>query len=385
MKNLAYPLRWLILLALIHSAFADVRIKDIVTIENDRQLPLIGYGLVVGLNGTGDRAGGSRGTVFTIQSISNMLERFGVTVPKEELRTRNVAAVMITAQTPVFGRAGSKFDVTVSSLGDANSLQGGVLLMSPLRSEQGVYYGSAQGPISIGGYNIETSAGEKYQSNHALVGLVPNGGMLSVPSADHQIDLSQPLRFLLTEPDFVTACRIAARINDYYETTGFMEQKLTSVARPINAGLVELAFPDLVDSQQMASFFIATVETLQVRPDVEARVVINERTGTIVSGGNVKINEVLISHGNLTIQVKRMPLISQPSASFSNAGQTVVDYITETTVQEGEAQVAVLPATTSVSDLATALNQLALRPRDVIAIFQAIKQAGALNARLIIM
>ena len=188
---------------------AEVRLKDIAVVENAHQESLVGYGLVVGLNGSGDRASRAQGAVFTVQSISNMLERFGITVSKEQLRTRNVAAVMVTARTPSFGRKGTQFDVTVSSLGDATSLEGGTLLMTPLMNIDGTYYGQAQGPVSIGGFNIETEAGEKLRQNHALVGRVPNGAILERIPPNQIFDLTQPVRLLLTEPDFVTATRIA--------------------------------------------------------------------------------------------------------------------------------------------------------------------------------
>lgn len=375
------------LLALFSSTFlysVEVRIKDIVTVENALQESLVGYGLITGLNGTGDRATNSRGPIFTVQSISNMLDRFGINVPQERLRTRNVAAVMVTAKTPSFGRVGSQFDVTVSSLGDATSLEGGILLATPLISIDGTYYGQAQGAVFTGGYNIETSAGEMTQKNHSLVGRVPNGATLQKVSANQEFDFRKPVQFLLIEPDFVTAKRIAEAINLSYNDKN-SGVKIEPTARPISAGLVELTFPNSVKSQEEAVLFIASIETLLVQPDIEARVVINERTGTIVAGGNVRIGEVMISHGNLTIHVKRTPIISQPVAPFSNAGQTVVEYQTETIVREGEAKTAVIKPTTTITDLASALNELGMRPRDIIAIFQAIKEAGALTAKLIIM
>jgi len=368
---------------------AGVRLKDIATVENARQKPLVGYGLVVGLNGSGDRSYGSgRGTIFTVQTISNMLERFGITVPKEQLRTRNVAAVMVTARTPVFGRTGTQFDVTVSSLGDATSLEGGILLMTPLLGADGTYFAQSQGPVSIGGYNVETIAGEKLRKNHALVGRVPNGGILINPLPGQAFDLEQPIRLLLNDPDFLTASRIAEEINLIYGGYVVDAQGLivnSRIARPVSAGVVELTLPDSITTQDDVVFFIASVETLRVEPDIEARVVLNERTGTIVAGGNVVIQEVMISHGNLTIHTTQRPVISQPAASFSNAGQTVVVPVTTTEATESDAQTAVLAKTTTVSDLARALNELGLKPRDIIAIFQSIKEAGALNAKLIIL
>ncbi len=362
---------------LISNIFGQIRIKDIVSIENATAKSLIGYGLVTGLNGTGDRSSRNYGSVFTVQTITNMLERFGITVPRENLRTRNVAAVMITANCPAFGRIGSRFDITVSSLGDATSLEGGILLMAPLLSNSGQQYAVGQGAISIGGYNIETSAGEKVRKNHALTGRIPGGAIMNRVDTTNTFDFSQPIRFLLHEPDFVTASRIAASINASNANDSL-------IATTLNAGVVEIKIPSNLKGTHAAVGFIAGIEVLEVRPDVEARVVINERTGTVVAGGNVKISEVMISHGSLTIHIRRRPMISQPSASFTNTGSTVVEFVTETTVQEDIAQTAAIRETSSVQDLAAALNELGLRPRDVIAIFQSIKQAGALNAELII-
>ncbi|WP_456408870.1 flagellar basal body P-ring protein FlgI [Caldithrix abyssi] len=358
---------------------SEVRIKDIVSIENGNRVSLIGYGLVVGLAGTGDRPASRRGAIFTVQSISNMLERFGITVPREALRTRNVAAVMVTAQIPPFSHVGARFDVVVSSLGDATSLEGGVLLMTPLRDGAGNIYAMAQGPLSVGGYNVETSAGERLKKNHSLVGRIPDGGYLQVEPPNQNIDVRKPIGLHLNEPDFVTARRIANRINAYFAG----DSGANNLARPVSPGLVQLYFPDSLENPAQAISYIAQVETLTVNVDVEARVVINERTGTIVAGGNVQIDEVMISHGNLTIHTMSSPVISQP-APFSRVGRTVVTRITQTTAQEGEAKTAVIQKTATVSDLATALNTLGLKPRDIIAIFQAIKEAGALKAKLVI-
>ena len=358
--------------------FAQIRIKDIVTIENATEKSLVGYGLVTGLGGTGDRATRNSGSVFTVQTITNMLERFSITVPRENMRTRNVAAVMITANCPAFGRIGSRFDVTVSSLGDATSLEGGILLMAPLLSQEGKQYASAQGPISIGGFNIETAAGEKVMKNHALTGRIPGGAVINKVDTTNYFDISQPIRFLLHEPDFVTATRIAESINTNNNSND------TTLASTLNAGVVEIKFPGYINRTHDAVQFIAQIETMEVRPDVEARVVINERTGTVVAGGNVKISEAMISHGALTIHIRRRPVISQPSASFASTGSTVVEFVTETRAQEDIAKTAALRETSSVQDLAAAINELGLRPRDIIAIFQSLKQAGALNAELII-
>ena len=358
---------------------SEVRLKDIIQIENESNESLIGYGLVIGLGGTGDRSSGMRGAIFTVQTISNMLERFGITIPKKELRTRNVAAVMVTGKTPTYGRIGTSFDIVISSLGDATSLEGGVLLMTPLISSDGIKWGMAQGPVSVGGYNIETEAGERLRKNHAQVGRIPGGAQLTKEINDQGMEVDQPLRLLLHTPDYTTATQISKKINEKFN--GYSGGK---IAQPINAALIEITYPDFVSSQGDISFFIAEMETLMVATDIEARVVINERTGTVVAGGNVIISEVLISHGDLTIHTQMRPVISQPSP-LSEEGETVVEKVTKTTAEEAERKTGVIPTTTSVHDLAAALNEMGLKPRDIIAIFQAVKQAGALNAKLIIM
>ena len=358
---------------------SEVRLKDIIQIENESNESLIGYGLVIGLGGTGDRSTGMRGAIFTVQTISNMLERFGITIPKKELRTRNVAAVMVTGKTPTYGRIGTSFDIVISSLGDATSLEGGVLLMTPLISSNGIKWGMAQGPVSVGGYNIETEAGERLRKNHAQVGRIPGGAQLTKEINDQGMEVDQPLRLLLHSPDYTTATQISKKINEK-----FNEYSGGKIAQPINAALIEITYPDFVSSQGDISFFIAAMETLMVATDIEARVVINERTGTVVAGGNVIISEVLISHGDLTIHTQMRPVISQPSP-LSEEGETVVEKVTKTTAEETEPKTGVIPTTTSVHDLAAALNEMGLKPRDIIAIFQAVKQAGALNAKLIIM
>jgi flagellar P-ring protein precursor FlgI len=360
------------------SLCAQVRIKDIVKIENENPVSLIGYGLVVGLDGSGDRAVGTRGSVFTVQSVSNMLEHFGITVPKIQLRTRNAAAVMVTCRMPAFSGAGSQFDVTVSSLGDAVSLEGGVLLATPLLDAGGRQLGMAQGPMAVGGYNLSTKQGERFRKNHSLVARVPNGGYLTLNPTEKIFDITKPARLFLNEPDFVTANKIAEAINLNFSGA----DTLITIAEAASPGLVNVTFPDSINSVFSAINFIATLEVLEVEADMDARVVINERTGTIVAGGKVTIDEVMISHGNLTIHTRTTPIISQPNA-FSG-GTTVLSKVSDTRIRENPAQTAVIEETTTVSELALALNTLGLKPRDIISIFQSIKQAGALRARLII-
>jgi flagellar P-ring protein precursor FlgI len=358
------------------SAQAVSRIKDITTYRNVPQISLVGYGLVMGLNGTGDRALGARGTVFTVQSIANMLEEFGITVNSEDLRTRNAAAVMVTATTPPFSKPGTRFDVNVSSIGDATSLENGLLLMTPLRDARGNYYGLAQGPVSVGGFNITTLGGERLRQNYSLVGRVPEGAVLERDIEGLGLDRAQPVELLLKEPNYTTATRIAESINTSF--TG----PPTPLAQALDASVIQVNYPRGLNQTWELVQFIAGIETLQVVQDVEARVVINERTGTVVAGGSVTIGEVMVSHGSLQIHTTTTPYVSQPPA-FSR-GQTVVVPITRTTVVEQPGEASVLSAAT-VAELAAALNEMGLKPRDVIAVFQAIKEAGALNAKLIIL
>ena len=356
-------------------AQSPVRIKDITTYRNLQHIALVGYGLVIGLNGTGDRAIGRRGTVFTVQSIANMLEEFGITVNSDNLRTRNVAAVMVTASTPPFGKPGTQFDVNVASLGDATSLENGVLLMSPLRDARGQYYATAQGPLSVGGYNITTLGGERLRQNYTLVGRVPGGAVLerAIAGAIPTVDL--PIELLIKEPSYTTATRIANVINA-------INPAPEPLAQTLDASLVQVTYPaNLTETWELVQF-IASIETLQVLKDIEARVVINERTGTVVAGGSVTIGSVMVSHGSLQIHTTTMPFVVQPNA-FAQ-GRTISVPVSRTTVIEQEGQATVFSAAT-VAELAVALNEMGFKPRDIIAVFQAIKEAGALNARLIIM
>lgn len=356
-----------------NAARPQARIKDIGSFKGLKEIHLIGYGLVVGLDGTGDRSSGSSGAIFTVQSVTNMLEKFGITVPASRLRVRNVAAVMVTSDIDPFVNRGSRLDVTVSSLGDAKSLEGGVLLQTPLLGTGGEVFAMAQGPVSIGGFNVETGNGEKIRQNYALVGRVPNGAIVE-KELKFEFDLNRPLGVTLRRPDFTTSVRVAERINSHFSR---------NIATPLNAATVSIAWPANSSQPGEVVRFISQIEALKVDQDRVARVVINERTGTIVAGGEVRISDIMVSHGSLTIHTKRIPVISQPAA-FSQ-GQTVIDGISNTSVQQPEARSVVIKNIVTVSDVATALNQLGVKPRDIIAIFQAIKEADALQAELVIM
>jgi flagellar P-ring protein precursor FlgI len=347
---------------------AKVRIKDIASLQGTSETSLIGYGLVVGLEGTGD----GKSTIFTVQSLVNMMQRMGVNVPVEKVKVKNVAAVMVTSKISPVNRKGSTIDVVVSSLGDATSLQGGTLLLTPLVSSNGTLYAMAQGPISIGGFNVQVEEGSKIVNNYTLVGRVPNGAMvqreLDAPLQDEKV-----ITVSLKYPDYTTAYRTADCIN----------KQSKGSAVPMDAGTILVYLPE--DKQSLGSRveFISEIEGLEVEPDEVARVVINERTGTIVAGQYVTISPVALAHGNLNIEIRTTPYVSQPSP-FS-LGKTVVTKESQLSAQEEKARIVFLEETASVKNIAAALNAVGATPRDIIAIFQALKEAGALRAELIIL
>ncbi len=356
------------LLSLASLAYAT-RIKDIAYVRGVNDYQVIGYGLVVGLNGTGD----SQMSIFTEQSVSSMLKRFGVTVPESQFRMRNVAAVMVTASIPPFASRGASIDVIVSSMGDAMSLQGGALLLTDLIGQDGKTYATAQGPLSVGGFDIR-AAGTEIQRNFTTTGRIPNGGLVQQSPPIDFVSTSWKLAIVLSQEDFATADRVANAINKSVGST---------VADAINGGTVNVQIPQNYQSKDKVVQFIAQIESLQVVPDVVARVVINERTGTVVVGQNVTVLPVAISHGNLNIEIQAYHVISQP-APFSQ-GQTVVTRAATAQVSQGGNSMVAINGAATVQNIATALNSLKVRPRDIIAIFQALKAAGALKAQLVIM
>lgn len=346
---------------------AAPRIKDICRIGGTESTQLIGYGLVVGLDGSGD----SKGTQFTVQSVVNMLIRMGITVPKDKVRTKNVAAVMISASLPSTARKGMRLDVTVSSLGDAKSLQGGVLLLSPLSDPDGNLSALAQGPVSVGGFKIGGAGGEAVGQNFTLVGRVPDGATVE----SDQNPAAAAMGFVdiaLFTPDYTTASRVCEAIRGRHADAEI---------ECVDAGLVRVAIPAEVQEAGEVVGFIASIENAKVKPDVPAIVVINERTGTIVAGENVTLGAVAIAHGNLSIEISSRPIISQPGP-FSRRGDTVVVPDTEISVNVDYDQLYAMDETASVADMARGLNALGVSPRDIIAIFQALKEAGALRARI---
>lgn len=356
-----------ILLAFYSTGLYAQRIKDIAYVDGDNSTQLIGYAIVVGLAGSGD----SHRASFTIQSISSMLKRFGITIPQQEIKTRNVAAVMVTATISNFLKPGSKFDVNVSSLGDAKSLQGGTLLMTPLSSINGDVYAMAQGPISVGGYDFDSPTGNRVARNHVLAGRVPSGGILQnqLPGGGFNTD---ELKVYLKSPDISTARNVSTAINGHFGQ---------SVSSAVDPSEVLITVP--ADKRSQVISFLAELESIEVQSDYIAKVVLNERTGTVVAGNNVKIQPVTISHGGLNIAVRSFPVVSQPGA-FSGGQSILFNNMIPFAAQDSSSAVA-LEAASNVQEVAAALNVLKVSPKDIIAIFQALKESGALTAELVIM
>ena len=355
----------LILIAQAQSAQAKTtRIKDIVEIESVRDNQLIGYGLVVGLNGTGDSLGNSP---FTEQSLVAMLERLGVNVRGQNMNTGNVAAVMVTATLPPFANQGSKIDVNISTLGDAESLRGGTLLVTPLMAADGEVYAVAQGSVMISGFTIQGEAANVTQ-NIPTAGRIPEGGIIE-REIDFNLEELQQVRLSLRNPDFTTARRIAQSIN------GFASSAL---ARAENSASVVLRRPS--DYNGTIVDLITDIEQLPVQPDQVARVVIDERSGVIVMGADVKVSTVAIAQANLTVKITETPQVSQPNP-FAEQGTTVTVPRTDIDVNTGpDAKLTVVDTGVTLQDLVTGLNRLGIPPQDVITILQAIKAAGALQA-----
>jgi len=357
----------LIIITAVNSLFA-ARIKDIAYIEGVSSTQVIGYGLVSGLNQTGDNQQAS----FTVQSVANMLKRFGLTVPERNPRMRNVAAVMVTANIPTFVKKGNKIDVVISSIGDATSLQGGVLLMTPLSTSNGNIIGLAQGPLAVGGYDVR-SIGSQLGKNISTTGRVPNGLIIEtdIPA---QIVANQQIKISLKDPDFTTATRIADAING--------SAGLANAATITDAGTVQVQMPAGQNNSQIMRL-IAQIEVLNVISDPIARIVINERTGTIVVGGNVQLLPSVIAHSGLEISIQKQVLVPQP-APFTIRPPQPAETAEITAKEElAKANPLVVQGPT-VQDMANALNALGVSPRDLISIFQALKESGTLQGELII-
>ncbi len=341
----------------------DVRVKDLVNVEGVRPNQLIGMGLVVGLQGTGDKGD------LALRMMQNMARQFGVAVDTKAIKSKNAAVVTVTCELPAFARPGQTVDVGVSAMGDAKSLQGGVLLQTPLQAADGKVYAVAQGPLLVGGF-AAGGQGAQVTKNITTTGRVAGGAIVErdVPMAFAE---GGRITLLLRNPDFTTAQRVAEALNRQYG----------NIAAPVDATRVAVVVPPAFGTNPTQ--FLAEVEGLRIRPDTVARVVVNERSGTVVMGGDVRIGSVAVAHGNLTVRVQERQDVSQPQP-FSR-GETTVTTQTDVSVQEQPGQLLTLPAATSVNDLVESMNGVGASPRDIIAILQAIQQAGALHGELVVM
>jgi flagellar P-ring protein precursor FlgI len=352
-------------------AQADVRIKDLARFEGVRDDAILGYGLVVGLPGTGD----SQRNLATLQSVSNMLREFGLQVPPLAVSSRNVAAVLVTANLPGMLRVGDRLDANVSSIGDARSLAGGTLLHTPLIGADRRVYANAQGALAVGGYRFEQN-GNVEQKNYPTSGTLVDGAIAQRAVAPKLTNGDGSLDLILNDPDYTTASRVAARINA-------ARPELEAAA--VESGRVRLRVPDANDVGLVG--VIADVENLGVEPDVRARVVVNERTGTIVSGGNVWLSAVTVTQGDIKVSITQDYIVSQPYGTFVRPSpeiRTAVVPQTRVRVQEPQTEAVNLKQGATITDLVNALRAIKASSREIIAVLQGIKRAGALHAELIV-
>jgi flagellar P-ring protein precursor FlgI len=371
MKNLKKMITWIGCAALAFMpAFALAeRVKDISQVQGVRGNQLVGYGLVVGLDSSGDQV---TQTPFTVQSIKSMLAQLGVNVPPNiNPQTKNVAAVMVHAELPPFSKPGQTIDVTVSSMGNAKSLRGGALLMTPLKGINGEIYAIAQGSLIVSGFGAEGADGSSVTVNTPSAGRIPNGATVerSIPSP---FDNEPKITLNLNAPDFTTAQRLAASINN---TLG------EGIASPVDAVSVDVRAPT---SAAAKVEFLSILENLPVDPAAaSAKVVVNSRSGTIVIGSDVRLKEAAVAHGNLTVRISEDLQVSQPGA-FAGAGQTVITPGSDVAIEEEDARMFVLSPGVSLQELVDAVNQVGAAPGDVIAVLEALQQAGAMSAQLIV-
>jgi len=358
-----------VLMAVTAASAQQIRVKDVASVSGLEDVQLLGYGLVVGLAGTGDR----NQTIFTEQTIVNMLKNMGIELPERHIRVRNVAAVMVTGNLTPFRRKGTRMDVTVSSMGDATSLEGGTLILTPIQGPDGKIYASAQGPLATGGYDLRDRGLTHIKKNHVVVGRIPNGAIVQNEYRFNVLDANN-LAFSLHAPDFTSAVSMAQAINIQYG--------VANLAKALDPATVELDM-SLASDAISTPEFISMVENMTFEPSSQARVVINERTGTIVAGGTVRISQVAVTHGGIKVEVVNLPEVIHPMP-FS-LGRTEVVPNPSMIVEEKDSEMVVLDGNTTVSELAQALNSLGVTPRDVIAILQAIKEAGALHANLVLL
>ena len=359
------------------------RIKDIASVKGIRANQLFGYGLVIGLNGSGDKDG----TTFTVQGLVNMLEKMGIRLQADDVKVKNVAAVMVNATLPPFARIGKKIDVIVSSIGDAKSLQGGTLLLTPLKGVDGKVYAIAQGPISVGGYSAGGAAGGGVTKNHPTVARISSGATIE-REVSFSLQDKQELTIILNNPDFITATRAARAINLRLGDT---------IARAVDSGTLKIAIPENYEGGVVG--LLAQLEETDVSTDSVAKVIVNEKTGTVVIGENVRLSTVAVAHGNLSIEIKETKYVSQPQpfsprggksgpvqmeegTIVAPGGSTVVTPDTSVAVEEEKKRLLLLPKGNTIGELVRALNAVGVTPRDLITILQAMKAAGALQASL---
>jgi flagellar P-ring protein FlgI len=359
------------LVALLLLAFdagaTGVRVRDVAMVAGARDNQLVGYGLVAGLAGQGDKD-----PIYTKQTIANLLQRYGINVPSTTLSAKNVAVVMVTADIPAFMKPGERLDIQVASMGDASTLQGGVLLQTPLYGADNKVYAVAQGPVSIGGFTAGTGGGggATVTKNHPTTAQVVGGALVEreIPTT---IVHDQTVALLLRDPDFTSAARLEDAINEVF----------TNCAHAVDSSTVQVRIPD--GAQGMPVGFIARLEAIEMMPDTPARIIINERTGTIVATARIQISSCAVAHGNITINIASTLDVSQPNF-MSKGGQTTVTPRTSTQVTESKSALVPLPQLPTIEKVASALNNLGVTPRDMMAIFQAMKQAGALQAELVL-
>jgi flagellar P-ring protein FlgI len=347
------------------------RIKEVAHVQGFRSNQLFGYGLVVGLNGTGDK----QNTEFTVQTLANLLQEYNIRVNPNDVRVKNVAAVIVTVDVPPFVQPGTRLDATISSAGDANSLSGGILLLTPLKGSDGRVYAVAQGPVSLGGGYTAVGIGAKISKNHQTSGRVTSGVLLERAIGSSVVSDAGMININLDKPDFTTAKRMAEAIS---------QSELRVTAHASSPGVVTVAVPEKFADNPIS--FISALESIEITPDNPARIVVNERTGTVIIAKNVRIAPVAVAHAGLHIVVKTEQRVSQPN-SFGR-GQTVVVPDTSLAVKEPEnRQLVELPGGGGISlnEIVQALNSLGVTPRDLIAVFEALREAGALQAELVVM
>jgi flagellar P-ring protein FlgI len=356
-----------LLLLAFDAGATGVRVRDVAMVAGARDNQLVGYGLVAGLAGQGDKD-----PIYTKQTIANLLQRYGINVPSTTLSAKNVAVVMVTADIPAFMKPGERLDIQVASMGDASTLQGGVLLQTPLYGADNKVYAVAQGPVSIGGFTAGTGGGggATVTKNHPTTAQVVGGALVEreIPTT---IVHDQTVALLLRDPDFTSAARLEDAINDVF----------TNCAHAVDSTTVQVRIPD--GAQGMPVGFIARLEAIEMMPDTPARIIINERTGTIVATARIQISSCAVAHGNITINIASTLDVSQPNF-MSKGGQTTVTPRTSTQVTESKSALVPLPQLPTIEKVASALNNLGVTPRDMMAIFQAMKQAGALQAELVL-